>query len=66
MNRGETLRHIEIVYTFSKEKLEEFKGMSASQKLLWLEEANRFINKTIGFKKRALTDKRFESLVSGK
>ena len=56
----------EIVYTFSKDKLDEFKGMSAKQKLRWLEEANLFINKTIGFEKRALTDKRFKELVSVK
>ncbi len=55
-------KHIEIVYTFSKEKLEEFRGMSARQRLQWLEEANLFINKTIGFKKRAITDARFEGL----
>jgi len=53
---------ISIVYTFSKEKLEECRNMSVSQKLRWLEEANLFINRTIGFKKRALTDKRFEGL----
>lgn len=54
--------HIDIVYTFTKEKLEEFKDMSVQQRLQWLEEANLFINKTIGFKKRAITDARFEGL----
>lgn len=54
--------HINIVYTFTKEKLEEFKDMSVQQRLQWLEEANLFINKTIGFKKRAITDSRFEGL----
>lgn len=54
--------HINIVYTFSKEKLEEFRGMSVRQRLRWLEEANRFINRSIGFKKRALTDARFEGM----
>lgn len=54
--------HINIVYTFTKEKLEEFKDMSVRQRLQWLEEANLFINKTIGFKKRAITDARFEGL----
>lgn len=55
-------QHTEIVYTFEKEKLDEFKDMSAKQKLQWLEEANLFINKTIGFEKRALTDKRFKDI----
>lgn len=55
-------KHIEIVYTFSKEKLEEFSGMSVRQRLQWLEEANLFINRTIGLKKRALTDARFDGL----
>ena len=58
--------HIDIVYTFSKEKLDEFRYMSVRQRLQWLEEANLFINKTIGFKKRALTDARFEGIVPGK
>ena len=54
--------HIDIVYTFSNEKLEEFMEMSIRQRLQWLEEANIFINRTIGFKKRALTDARFEGM----
>jgi len=54
--------HISIVYTFTKEKLDEFRDMTVRQRLQWLEEANLFINKTIGFKKRALTDVRFEGL----
>lgn len=54
--------HISIVYTFSKEKLDEFREMSVRQRLEWLEEANRFINRTIGFKKRALSDARFEGM----
>ncbi len=54
--------HVSIVYTFTKEKLEEFKDMTVQQRLQWLEETNLFINKTIGFKKRAITDARFEGL----
>ena len=54
--------NVSIVYTFTKEKLEEFKDMSVSQRLQWLEETNLFINKTIGFKKRAITDPRFEGM----
>ena len=52
----------EFVYVFSEEKLDEFRDMSVRQRLLWLEEANAFINKAIGFEKRALFDKRFEGL----
>ena len=36
--------------------------MSPNQKLYWLEEANLFIKETIGFQKRALTDKRFKDI----
>lgn len=59
---GEDRKHVDIVYTFTKEKLEEFKDMTVRQRLQWLEETNLFINKTIGFKKRAITDARFEGL----
>lgn len=59
---GEDRKHVDIVYTFTKEKLEEFKDMTVRQRLQWLEETNLFINKTIGFKKRAITDSRFEGL----
>jgi len=40
--------------------------MSVAQKLKWLEEANLFINKTIGFEKRALTDNRFKGVITAK
>lgn len=59
---GEDSKHVDIVYTFTKEKLEEFKDMTVQQRLQWLEETNLFINKTIGFKKRAITDARFEGM----
>jgi hypothetical protein len=52
----------DYVYVFSEEKLDEFRHVSVHQRLQWLEEANAFINKTIGFKKRAHFDKRFEGL----
>lgn len=55
-------KHVNIVYTFTKEKLEECKDMTVQQRLQWLEETNLFINKTIGFKKRAITDARFEGM----
>ena len=57
---------IEIVYTFTPEKLDEFKDMSVRQLLHWLEEANAFINKAIGFEKRALTDERFKDFPPAK
>lgn len=60
---GEDRKHVDIVYPFTKEELlEEFKDMTVRQRLQWLEEANLFINKSIGFKKRAITDARFEGL----
>ena len=34
--------------------------MSAEARLQWLEEANDFINKTLGVEKRAKFDRRFE------
>lgn len=51
-----------VLYVFSEEKLDEFRFMSVRQRLHWLEEANAFINKTIGLRKRALFDRRFEGL----
>ena len=55
-------KHVCIVYTFTREKLEEFRDMPVRQRLQWLEEANLFINRTIGFKMRSLSDSRFEGL----
>jgi hypothetical protein len=52
----------DFAYIFSNEKLREFKDMSIRARLQWLEEANAFINKALGFKRRALFDKRFEGL----
>lgn len=46
MNKSEEKR-IGIVYTFSKEKLSEFKNTPINTRLEWLEYANSFINKTI-------------------
>ncbi len=51
-----------VVYTFSKEKLEECSRMTIRQRLLWLEETNVFINKILGFKKRSEFDERFKVL----
>ncbi|OGL47307.1 MAG: hypothetical protein A2161_22615 [Candidatus Schekmanbacteria bacterium RBG_13_48_7] len=59
----EKKQKIEIIYRFTADKLLEFKGLSPKQKLAWLEAANSFINKTIGFEKRSLTDTRFKDLI---
>lgn len=52
----------DFAYIFSNEKLREFKDMSIKARLQWLEEANAFINKALGFRKRTLFDKRFKGL----
>ena len=57
-------KEIEVVQFFSKEKLSEFLDMPVRTRLLWLEKANAFINAVLGFKKRALFDKRFKGLKS--
>lgn len=54
-----TERGNQIVQLFSEEKLLEFHGMSLSARLRWLEEANLFINRTLGFERRARFDERF-------
>lgn len=51
-----------FIYVFSEEKLKEFKDTPLRARLQWLEEANMFINKAIGFKKRAVFDSRFKGL----
>ncbi|UCD35840.1 MAG: hypothetical protein JSU90_03120 [Nitrospiraceae bacterium] len=51
-----------LVQFFSREKLEEFKDMPLRAKLQWLEDANAFINKALGFERRAVFDKRFKGL----
>ena len=51
-----------FAYAFSEEKLKEFKDTPIRARLQWLEEANMFINKALGFKKRAVFDKRFEGI----
>lgn len=47
---------------FSKEKLDEFRDMPVRARLRWLEEANAFATKALGFEKRALCDERFAGL----
>ena len=60
-NKGGSFVHI-----ISDNKLTEFKDMSLRARLHWLEAANAFVNKSIGVKKRALFDSRFEDFVSKK
>ena len=62
MKKKKDNRRRDLVYTFSEEKLNEFKDMPLKSRLQWLEEANAFINKALGFKKRALSDERFNGL----
>jgi hypothetical protein len=47
---------------YSREKLDEFRGMPLEARLRWLEEANAFANAVLGPKRRALTDERFDGL----
>ncbi len=49
-----------IVQLYSREKLDEFAGMTVEARLIWLEEANKFINTVLGFEKRSKTDDRFK------
>lgn len=53
-------RLVEFVHALSPERLKEFEHMSAKARLQWLEEANAFINKTLGIEKRAEFDERFK------
>lgn len=50
----------DFVHELSDEKLDEFRSMPLRARLQWLEEANMFVNKTIGLEKRSQFDKRFE------
>ncbi len=59
MKKKETEQSIEVLYVFSEDKLKEFKDLPLKSRLLWLEEVNRFINSFLGFKRRALVDRRF-------
>ena len=54
-----------ILYVFSDEKINEFKDMPLRARLQWLEEANAFVNRVIGFKKRAVFDERFKGIGKG-
>jgi hypothetical protein len=54
----------DFVHEFSDEKLDEFRSMSIKARLQWLEEANMFVHKAIGFEKMARFDKRFEVCIS--
>jgi hypothetical protein len=45
---------------YSEEKQKEFQDMPPRARLRWLEDANAFINKAIGFERRAESDERFK------
>jgi len=59
MRKGKRINK-DFVHELSDEKLDEFRSMPLKARLQWLEEANMFVNKTVGLEKRALFDKRFE------
>lgn len=50
----------DFAYEFTREKLEEFRFMSAEARLQWLEEANNFICKFVKKGKRARWDERIK------
>ncbi len=49
-----------FAHAITPEQIEAFAHMSARDRLRWLEEANAFINKAVGLKKRAEWDERFK------
>jgi hypothetical protein len=51
------------VTVFTEEKLAECRHMSPLARLRWLEEANTFINKALGLRRRAEIDPRFSVYV---
>lgn len=55
-----------VLQIHSREKLDEFRGMSLEARLRWLEEANAFANAVLGPERRALTDERFADLPASK
>ncbi len=48
-----------FVHEITREKLEEFRFMSAEARLQWLEDANNFIHKFLKKEKRIRWDNRF-------
>ena len=59
--RGLEGAHKPFVHSLSKEKLAEFRGVSAEAKLQWLEDANRFVRQFVSARKQA----RWRRLVNG-
>lgn len=53
---------VRIVHYYSQEQIKTFKNMPVRARLQWLEEANVLINRTLGFKKRAIFDERFKEI----
>ena len=51
--RGREGAHKPFVHSLSKEKLAEFRGVSAEAKLQWLEDANRFVRQFVSARKQA-------------
>lgn len=44
-----------VIYKFTPEKIEEFRNMPIRMRLLWLEEANRFVSRRFpGYKTKDL------------
>ncbi|MBI4685715.1 MAG: hypothetical protein HY755_11005 [Nitrospirae bacterium] len=62
MAKGNKRKETGFIYVFSEGKLKEFKDTPIKARLQWLEEANMFINKALGFKKRAVFDKMFKGI----
>ncbi len=60
--KEDTPEALRVLQIFSEEKINEFKELPLKTRVLWLEEANMFINRIVGFKKRAELDRRFEPL----
>jgi len=50
-----------FAFRLSKEKLEEFRGLSAEEKLNWLEDANKFVADFVPEEKR----RRWKEFVDG-
>jgi len=52
-SRGREGARTPFVHSLSKEKLAEFRGVSAEAKLQWLEDANRFVRQFVSARKQA-------------
>jgi len=59
-SKKETTKKKPFVHQLTKEQIEQTRHMTPAMKLQWLEDANNFINKTLGLKRRAMFDPRFK------